>query len=370
MPGMSGGGRIGFTVHNVLTLWQFSAFPIAVAVVLLALAAWYLRADWRLAARGRRWSGWRTLAFMSGLVTIDLALQSPVVAFTGGYFEAHVIQHLLLMVIAPPLLALGAPSTLLLQTSSRTTKTRWLSVLRSSPFAALSHPITVWGLYYGVMFAFFLTPILNYAMLHMWLMDCLNVMFLMGATLFWWPMVGIDPIIHWKLSFPARMANILLGSGVEAFLGVAILNSHHTLASMYTLSSSRAGGGLLWAATEVVTLGAFVPIYFQWMRSEDRIAVRSDNRAGGAISITIGPRRLGTADDEPVAAAAGGAPRPATAPASAALAAARARAGPVAPTFRVPTQGLTAWEYAWMTRTGTVPSRFVAPDHAPEDGDP
>lgn len=347
MPGMGGSEPLRFTVHNALTLWRFSIFPVCVAIVLVALAVWYLRADWQLAARGRRWSGWRTASFLTGLVAVDLALQSPVAAYTASYFEAHVLQHLLLMVVAPPLLALGAPSTLLLQTSSRRTKTRWLRILRSAPFAFISHPIVVFMLYFGSMFAFFLTPALNYAMLHMWLMDVINLMFLLGATLFWWPMVGIDPIIHWKMDYPARMAALLLGSGIEAFLGVAILNSRHSLASMYTVSSSHAGGGLLWAATEVVTLAAFLPVFIAWMRSEDRIAVRADAH-GAAMSMAAAPRvpagvGAGSSEPEPEQRALG--PRQVRSP--------------------VPVENLTAWEYAWMTRTGTIPVRFVAPDRAP-----
>jgi putative membrane protein len=339
------GQRAAVTLHGVLTQWQFSIFPLAVLAVCLGLAVWYLRADWRLAARGRKWSGWRTTSFMLGLFAIVLALQSPLVFYTGEYFEAHVLQHLLLMVVAPPLLALGAPSTLLLQTSGREFKSRWLHVLRSRPFAVISHPVPVWFLYYGVMFLFFLTPLLNYAMLHMWLMDILNVFFLLGATLFWWPMVGMDPIIHWKQTYPFRMGNLLLGSGIEAFLGVAILNSHHTLASMYTLSSTHAGGGVLWAATEVVTLGAFVPIFLQWMRSEDRLAARAD--AAGA-TLTLAP-------------VAANAARPPADPAPART--------PVMVSSPIPVDQLTAWEYAWMTRTGSIPTRFVPPDHAPEPGE-
>ncbi len=366
--------HVGFSVHNALTQWEFSAFPVSVAVVLIAVAVWYLRADWRLAARGRRWSGWRTASFMAGLLAIDLALQSPVAAMTGTYFEAHVIQHLLLMVVGPPLLALGAPSTLLLQTSSRKMKARWLDVLRSTPFAAISHPVVVWGLYYGVMFLFFLTPILNFAMLHMWVMDFINVGFLFGATLFWWPMVGVDPIIHWRMSYPARMLNILLGSGVEAFLGVAILNSHRPLASMYTLSSSKTGGGILWAATEVVTLGAFVPIFLQWMHSEQRVALRSDARGGDSVSFVGTGAGLYGLDDVPSgnsdgdaapsrAPAAAGSLSPASLAARAAAANASRGLGRVQ--LDVPLSQLSPWEYAWLARTGTVPSRFVVPDHAP-----
>jgi putative copper resistance protein D len=381
--------HLEFSVHNALTQWEFSAFPLSVAAVLIALAVWYLRADWRLAARGRRWSGARTASFMCGLLAIDLALQSPVAAMTGSYFQAHVLQHLLLMVVGPPLLALGAPSTLLLQTSSRQTKQRWLHVLRSGPFAVVSHPVVAWFLYYGVMFVFFLTSLLNFAMLHMWLMDLINIGFLFGATLFWWPMVGIDPIIHWKMGYPARMLNILLGSGVEAFLGVAILNSHKPLASMYTLSSTKAGGGLLWAATEVVTLGAFVPIFFQWMRSEARVAVRADQRGGTSMSIVGAAERRATSRSGSAApeGAAGVATLSGT-PAGAGMAngsstsvfsspyasnganvshgvASKASAGGVP----VDLSQLSAWEYAWLARTGSVPSRFVVPDHAPGPDD-
>ena len=80
------------------------------------------------------------------------------------YFQAHVVQHLLLMVIAPPLLAMGAPMTLALQTSSRSGKVRLLALLNSRPFKVLTHPLPVWFLYYFSMFAFFLTFALNFAM--------------------------------------------------------------------------------------------------------------------------------------------------------------------------------------------------------------
>jgi hypothetical protein len=245
-------------------------------------------------------------------------------------------------------------------------------------------------------------------MLHMWLMDLINVGFLVGATLFWWPMVGIDPIIHWKMGYPARMLNILLGSGVEAFLGVAILNSAKPLASMYTLGSTKAGGGLLWAATEVVTLGAFVPIFLQWMRSEERVAVRADERGGASMSIVSmpgddvfgaghghaghagsfgatlangpsgpnGPRgseRSGTQADSGVNALngladpgrSGTAGSPVTNGSKGSIGTRGAAVAPGARAAPLDTSKLTAWEYAWLVRTGSVPTRFVVPDHAP-----
>ncbi len=182
------------------------------------------------------------------------------------------------MVVAPPLLAMGAPMTLILQTSSRRTKSFCLRVLNSKPFMAISHPVPVWFLYYGVMFVFFLTPLLGFAMEHMALMDVINVFFLAGATLFWWPIIGLDPIPHWSMGYGAKLANLAIGVPVEAFLGVALLNESRTVAPMYTLASTHAGGGLLWVFAELFAVAAMIPILAQWMRAEDRKAAREDAR--------------------------------------------------------------------------------------------
>lgn len=312
-----------FTLHNALAQWEWSPFPLVVLATLVLAASWYLRADWALALRGRRWNGTRTAAFFAGLVGIDLALQSPVATFAMSYFQSHVVQHLLLMVVAPPLLALGAPSTLLLQTASRTTKRRWLAILRSRPFAVLTHPVMVWTLYFGTMFVFFLSPLINVAMHHMALMDAFNVIFLLGGLLFWWPLVGIDPIVHWKMSYGMRMLSLLLGAGVETFLGVAILSSSRPEASMYSLAGTHAGGGMLWASSELAIFAGLVPIFIQWVRSEDRAGLRSDAQAARAAALPDdprdGPARSGRTDS-----GTGAAPG-------------------------------SYWEAAWMAKSGKVP---------------
>jgi cytochrome c oxidase assembly factor CtaG len=316
--------RVAFSLHVALTQWQMSAFPILVVLLLVAAGVWYLRADWTLAARGRRWKARRTIAFFAGLFAIDLALQSPIATMTGTYFQAHVVQHLLLMAVAPPLLAMGAPSTLYLQTTGRKHKERWLAFLRSRPFEVLTHPVLVSFLYFGVMFIFFLSSLINLAMNHMWLMDIINLVFLFGGMLFWWPMVGIDPIIHWRLGFGARMAFVLVGSAIDAFLGVAILNLSHPIASMYSLGSSRAGGGLIWAGTDVLAVVAFLPIYLQWMRSEERSGKRSDQRVPAYEMTPVGAndgQQLGRPDREPEMG-----------------------------------QKISAWEAAWRQRAGSTPA--------------
>ncbi|MGO8870778.1 MAG: cytochrome c oxidase assembly protein [Acidimicrobiales bacterium] len=273
---MHGMSPLVFSAHTAMTQWELSPFALLMLVTVLAAGAWYLRGVHLLASRGRRWSTKRTVSFLGGLVGIDIALQSPVAAFTADYFQAHVIQHLLLMVVAPPLLAMGAPMTLALQTSGRQTKVRLLGILNSGPFQVLTHPVPVWFLYYFSMFAFFLTFALGFAMGHMWVMDLINLTFFFASTLFWWPLVGLDPIPHWQMSHGVRLTNLLIGVPLESFLALALLSSSRPAASMYSVSSTHAGAAILWIGAELLTFLAIIPVFVQWVRFEERKGARLD----------------------------------------------------------------------------------------------
>ena len=279
MGDMSGmGASPGVTWHTVLAVWQISPFPCLIAALLSLALLWYVNATRELAERGRKWPISRTVSFLAGLVAVEVALQSSVAVLAGSIFTAHILQHLLLMVVGPPLLALGAPMTLALQTSSRATKRCLLTVLHSRAFGVITHPVPVFFAYYVSMYAFFLTGALNFAMLHMWVMDLINLGFLGGATLFWWPMVGLDPIPRWDMSPGLKLLNLVIGVPVESFLGVALLMQSSPAASMYTLAGTHTGGGVLWVFTELFTVAAIIPMFVQWTRADARAARRIDAR--------------------------------------------------------------------------------------------
>jgi len=273
---MHGDHRLGVTLHNLLTQWNTGPFAFLTLVTVLVAGVWYVQSAWALSAKGRTWSRWRTTSFLTGLVMIDLALQSPVSTFTMGYFEAHMVQHLLLMVTAPPLLALGAPMTLALQTSSRPVKVRLLRVLNSRPFRWWSHPVPSAAVYYVGMFVFFLTSALGLAMEHMWAMDLVNLAFLTASMHFWWPIVGVDYIPHWPMSHGTKMVALLIGVPLESFLALALLMSSRPAASMYTLGSTHSGAAILWIGAEAFTFLALIPIFLQWLRVEGRRTARVD----------------------------------------------------------------------------------------------
>lgn len=276
------------TAHNALTAWGHGPFDVFLLALLALLGVWYVRAVRRLEARGRSWPISRSLGFLAGLAAVDIAFQSAVATFSMWDFSSHIVQHVLLMLVAPPLLAMGAPSTLVLQTSRLRVKTGILKLLHSEVFAGLSHPVTVWFLYYGVMFVFFLTPILGFAMAHMDLMDAFNIVFLLGGTLFWWPLVSPDPIPAWRMGHGAKFLILLIGVPFESFLGIALMSERSPAASIYTVSGTHAGGGLLWAVGELAIAIAMLPMYRQWLRSDEREQHRADRRSPDQIGAASG----------------------------------------------------------------------------------
>ncbi len=264
------------------TAQHSSPFAYAMVVVEVAAGIAYLTGVRRLAGKGRQWPVFRTSMFIGGLVAIALALQSPIATLVATSFTYHVMQHMLLMVVAPPLLALSAPMTLALQTTSRKTKVVLLKVLHSRAFGVITFPVVVWFAYYGVMFAFFLTPLLGYAMNHMMLMDLLNLVFLGGGCLFWWPTVGVDYNPRWTLSYGMRIINLLIGVPFESFLGIALLSGSTSAASIYTVSGTHVGGGLLWTIGEISAFVGTAIVMFQWVKADDRLAAREDRKTAAS----------------------------------------------------------------------------------------
>jgi putative copper resistance protein D len=126
------------------------------------------------------------------------------------------------------------------------------------------------------MFAFFLTSAVNVAMTHMWLMDVVNVAFLVASLHFWWPIVGVDQIPHWPMGHGMKMVALLIGVPIESFLALALLSTTRPAASMYTLSSTHAGAAILWVGAEVFTILALIPVFIQWVGVEGRRTARID----------------------------------------------------------------------------------------------
>lgn len=267
------------TLHTLLTGWQTNWLTLLALVVELAALVAYVAGVKRLARKGRRWSRWRTTSFTAGVVSLVISVQSGLAAYQSSVFTATMLQHVILMNVAPILFALSAPVTLLLQASSRPTQTKVLKVLGSRPAEILTQPIFVALLAYTTMTFYFFTPIYQIALEHPLLLDVIQLHFFLSGCLFWWLIVGLDPIKR-RLSYPARLAMLAAGIPVGSILGMVLTGARTSIAPAFqSVSNEHTGGGILWVLTELTTLFAMSIIVVQWMHYEEREAIRADRRA-------------------------------------------------------------------------------------------
>ena len=140
-----GDGLPDFGAWSVLS--QARPEPLPLLVVLL-LGGAYLYGSARLRARGDHWSPWRTTSFVvGGLGTVVVATMSGLAAYDTSLFAPHMVQHMLLTMVAPVFLALGAPVTLALRTLPAGPRGALLALLHSKVAHFFTFPLVGWVLF-------------------------------------------------------------------------------------------------------------------------------------------------------------------------------------------------------------------------------
>ena len=273
---------------TVFTAAQPAPLPTA---VLLVVAGLYLFAVSRLAARGDRWPVLRTVSFVGlGLGTVALALLSGLAAYDEVLFGVHMVQHMLLAMVATVFMALGAPVTLALRTLPRPARDALLSLLHSRLARVLTFPLVPWLLYVASPFALYFSgwyaATLGSPLLH----ELLHLHFLVVGSMFFWPLLGVDPVPG-RVGHPMRMLLVTSTLPFHAFLGLAVMTVDPTGRSLIAADHYLAlhplaeavyqqelGGGLLWASGDIVGLLFLFTLLYQWMRASEREAAREDRR--------------------------------------------------------------------------------------------
>ena len=274
------------TGSRAFTAWELD--PWLLAGICLA-AALYLAGVARLRRRGVAWPIGRSVAFLGGgLGTIAVATMSALGAYDDTLFSVHMVQHMVLAMISPVFLALGAPITLALRATGPRTRHALVRALHSRVARVLTWPPLTWVHFVALPFALYFSgwyeATLRNDVLHEWL----HVQFLVAGCLFIWPLLGLDPMPR-RLGYPARMLMAFLVLPFHAFLGLSIMIGHTVIAGDYYAALGRTwgpslasdqqwGGGLLWASGDLVGLLLFGTMFFQWQRAEDRRARRDDRR--------------------------------------------------------------------------------------------
>ncbi|MEO7259840.1 MAG: cytochrome c oxidase assembly protein [Jatrophihabitantaceae bacterium] len=274
-----------FTLVRLFTEVELDWWLVAPLLIVTGLYLWGV---WRLRLRGDHWPIGRTVAFLAGGISvIAFAGMSGLGVYDTTMFSLHMIQHMLLAMVAPIFLALGAPITLALRTTPRGLRSAILAVLHSRLARLLTFPLVGWAVYVASPFALYFTGWYPATLDNQVLHGLLHLHFVMVGSLFFWPMIGIDPIPG-RQSHPFRFLILLSTLPFHAILGLSIYTQTTVIAAAHyealklswldPLSDQRVGGGLLWSSGELVGLIMLGVVTLQWIKASEREAVREDRR--------------------------------------------------------------------------------------------
>jgi putative copper resistance protein D len=273
---------------SLLLDWTFEPLPTLGIVIALGWWWWAVRTV-NAAHPANPVPRRRSVAFALGMLAIALALLSGISRYDTTLFAVHMGQHVLLALVAAPLIALAGPITLVLRITSPATRRRWiLPALHSRAMRVLAFPVVAWLVFAGVMWASHFSPLFEAALEDPLVHELEHVLFLGSALLFWWPAVAVDPA-PWRMSHPVRAMYVFLQMPQNTFLAVVILGATSVLYPHYAtlerawgptaLQDQQAAAGIMWLAGDGIFLAAILAILVGWMRSEGRDTARTDRRA-------------------------------------------------------------------------------------------
>jgi putative membrane protein len=280
-----------FTLGRGLAYSGGDPFFLIGCVLLLAL---YGFAVFRLHRRGDRWPVGRTAAFAVGVLTIGVTMCTRLNDYGMVLFSVHMVQHMILSMLSPILLLLGAPVTLALRALPTAGRGRTgprellVKLLHSRYLRIVTHPAFTIPLFVASLYALYFSPLFDFLMRSETGHLAMMVHFLAVGLLFFWPIMGVDPGPH-RPGYVMRMLELFAGMPFHAFFGIAVMMASEPLVTTFkhpaaslgvdALNDQTAAGGIAWAFSEIPSVIVLVALLFQWYTSEQRQARRLDRAA-------------------------------------------------------------------------------------------
>lgn len=278
-----------FTLGRVFTETSLEPVPFVLTVWIAGL---YLFGVVALHRRGDRWPVGRTCSFIVGMGLFWWATSSGLAAYDTTLLSVHMVQHMVLSMLVPLALALGAPITLALRTLPARPR-RWLLVcLHSRVARVLSFPPLTFTLYVLSPWALYFTGWYDASLNSDYVHEAMHVHLVLVGCLFFWPLVGIDPVPG-RVAYPFRVLLVVLTLPFHAFLGVTIMGQQELIGGTWypslhegpmgtwlptPIDDQHTAGGILWGSGDLIGLVVFVVLFVQWVRSSMREAAREDRR--------------------------------------------------------------------------------------------
>ncbi len=260
------------TPVTALTTWQF--VPLVSGPLLLS-AALYLGGA-RVATRRyprRPWPPARTAAFLAGLAAVAVAVCGSDGVYDDVLLRAHMVQHLLLIVVAPPLLVYGRPVTLLLHATRNPWRRRVVRMVRSPAVTALTWPPLCLALYCAVVLVTHLTPLI---LVRGWPHDGEHLAYLVAGYLFFLPVVGSEPA-RWRPPIFARYLLLLAAMPADIVTGAALMLSRPF--GGYSAADVHGAGLIMLAGSELIMTALAIVLAVRLVRSP-----AAQRQADGALT--------------------------------------------------------------------------------------
>ncbi|WP_405878090.1 cytochrome c oxidase assembly protein [Streptomyces sp. NBC_01136] len=272
--------------------WSADPFFLVACLVGLGLYGWGVV---RLARRGDKWSVGRTIAFVLGVLTVMLMMCTRLNDYGMVMFSVHMVQHMVISMLSPILILLGAPITLALRAlpvaatrGNRGPRELLLMFLHSRYMRVITHPAFTIPLFIASLYALYFSPIFDFLMGSRTGHIAMMCHFLAVGLVFFWPIMGVDPGPH-RPGYLMRMLELFAGMPFHAFFGIALMMASSPMVDTYknppaslgidALADQNAAGGIAWAFSEIPSVLVLIALLFQWYASEKRQARRTDRAA-------------------------------------------------------------------------------------------
>ncbi|MFG1952537.1 cytochrome c oxidase assembly protein [Micromonospora sp. NPDC048830] len=272
-----------FTVARVFTETRLDSW---LALGLVLAAGLYLYGVHRLRLRGDHWPVARTVFFLGpGLGGIAAVTVSGLHAYDTVLLSVHMVQHMVLSMVAPIFLALGAPVTLALRTLPVRPRKRLLAIVHSRIARIYTFPLVAFAVFVVNPFALYFSDLYRYTLEHSWAHEVMHAHFIATGCVFFWPLLGLDPLPG-RWPYPARALLMVLSVPFHTVLGLTVMQSTTLFGGDWYPSlglgwsdpwnDQVVAGGILWAGGEFVSVTMLAVLVVQWVRQSEREARRLD----------------------------------------------------------------------------------------------
>ncbi|MDO4821594.1 MAG: cytochrome c oxidase assembly protein [Rothia sp. (in: high G+C Gram-positive bacteria)] len=274
------------------TQWRFDWFWVAFISFAAFAYAWALV---KVRRAGGHWPLARALSWFLGLLVLLYITCGALAVYSKVLFSVHMVEHMLLTMVCPIFLVLGAPVTLLLraleprQDGTRGPREWILRLVHSGWSKVITHPIFAAVNFAGSIVVVYFTPLFGIMLRYHVGHEFMLIHFLITGYIFSLVLIGIDPIPH-RPTYPMRLIMIIATLGYHAFVGISIMQMDTLLQASWfgnlgrpwglsAIDDQKLGGSLMWAIGEIPTMIIAVAVAVQWSMNDKKVQKRIDRQA-------------------------------------------------------------------------------------------